>query len=129
MEDGRVSNGPSDKSVSQVTEPSLWPRAMAAMTIYYLRDQNPMWRQTIEQMIQGMSALASDQGDYAFFPSGVTSPIRSSRREGQPVGEAMPTGFLALDGGNVRVIQGLAQYYRLSGYEPAEPWPKNLPSS
>ena len=33
--------------------------------------------------------------------------------------QEMPTGFLALDGGNVRVIQGLAQYYRLTGYEPA----------
>ena len=40
------------------------------MTIYYLRDKNPMWKQTIEQMIQGMSALASDEGDYCFFPAG-----------------------------------------------------------
>ena len=67
---------PSDKSVTQVTSPSLWPRAMAAMTIYYLRDKNPMWKQTIEQMIQGMSALASDQGDYAFFPAGGYEPNR-----------------------------------------------------
>ena len=117
--DGSVTD-PSDKSVSQVTEPSLWPRAMGAMTIYYLRDQNPMWKNTIEQMIQGMSALASDQGDYAFFPFGGYEPNQKFSLGGAAGGrQAMPTGIVALDGGNARVIQGLAQYYRLTGYEPA----------
>lgn len=108
-----------DKSVSQVTTPNLWPRAMAAMMIYHTRDGNPMWKQTIEQMIQRMSKLISDQGDYAFFPAGGYEPNKKFVL-GWSAGELeMPIGYLALDGGNGRVIQGLAQYYRLTGYEPA----------
>ncbi len=108
-----------DKSVSQVTNPSLWPRAMAAMMIYHTRDGNPMWQQIIEQMIQRMSELISDQGDYAFFPAGGFEP-HTKFVVGLSAGELeMPIGYLALDAGNVRVIQGLAQYYRQTGYEPA----------
>jgi hypothetical protein len=116
--DGRTADA-SDKSVTQVTNPNLWPRAMAAMTIYNLRDKNPMWKQTIEQMIQGMSAMASDEGDYSFFPAGGYEPNKRFSGGGAAGEQVMPTGYLALDGGNVRVIQGLAQYYRVTGYEPA----------
>jgi hypothetical protein len=116
--DGTTS-GPSDTSVQQITNPNLWPRAMAAMMIYHIRDGNPMWHQAIEQMIHGMSALASDQSDYAFFPAGGYEPNKRFNGGGTAGEQEMPTGYLALDGGNVRVIQGLAQYYRLTGYEPA----------
>jgi len=115
-----------DKSVSQITNPNLWPRAISVMTIYYLRDKNPMWKQTIEQMIQGMSALASDQGDYCFFPAGAYELGKKFSGGGGAGEQVMPTGFLALDGGNVRVIQGLAQYYRVAGYEPARRLAKKL---
>ncbi|MGA9055873.1 MAG: hypothetical protein WB763_05110 [Terriglobia bacterium] len=47
---------------------------MAPMTIYYLGDQNPMWKETIEGMIQRMTQLATDQGDYSFFPAGAYEP-------------------------------------------------------
>src|SRR4051794_21793236 len=110
---------PSDKSVSQITNPNLWPRAISAMMIYYMRDGNPMWHQAIEQMIQGMSPLLSDQTEYAFFPAGGFEPGKRFNGGGAAGEQEMPTGFLALDGGNVRVIQGLAKYYRLKGYEPA----------
>jgi Beta-L-arabinofuranosidase, GH127 len=108
-----------DKSVSQVTNPNLWPRAMALMMVYYLHDSNPMWKQTIEQMIQGMLALATDEGDYAFFPAGGYEPNKKFSGGWAAGEQEMPTGYLALDGGNVRVIQALAQYYRLTGYQPA----------
>jgi hypothetical protein len=110
---------PSDAAVRQVTNPNLWPRAMAAMMIYQTRDGNPIWHQAIENMIHGMSALASDQGDYAFFPAGGYEPIMHFTGGGAAGQQEMPTGYLALDGGNVRVIQGLAQYYRLTGFESA----------
>jgi hypothetical protein len=116
----------SDKSVSQITNPNLWPRAIAAMIIYYLRDKNPMWKETIERMIQGMSTLVSDQGDYCFFPPGGFEPNARFAGGGEAGEQVMPTGFLALDGGNVRVIQGLAQYYRMTGYEPARTLAKKL---
>jgi len=116
----------SDPSVTQVTNPNLWPRAIAAMMVHYLYDKDQMWRASIEQMIHGMYDLASDQGDYAFFPVGGFEPGASFGR-GMSAGEQqMPTGLLALDGGNVRVIQGLATYYRLTGYEPAGTLAKKL---
>jgi len=108
-----------DKSVTQVTSPVLWPRAIAAMTIYHTRDGNPMWKQTIEQMIQGMAGLISDQGDYGFFPAGGYEPNTKFIGEVAGVGtQIMPTGVVAVDGTSL-VMQGLAQYYRLTGYEPA----------
>lgn len=116
----------SDKSVRQITNANLWPRAMAAMMIYQIRDGNPIWHQAIEKMIQGMSALASDQGDYAFFPVGGYEPNLRFHGGGAAGEQEMPTGYLALDGGNVRVIQGLAQYYRLTGYEPARTLARKL---
>jgi hypothetical protein len=105
-----------DKSVKQITCPSLWPRAIATMTVYYLRDRNPVWKSTIERMIDRMSEIATLQGDYAFFPAGAYEPnVRFS--DGGYL--AAPLGFLAIDHGEGRLIQGLAQYYRASGYESA----------
>ncbi len=106
----------SDKSVTQLTSPALWPRAMAAMVIYYLRDQNPLWKQTIERMIQRMSKLATDEGRFAFVPAGGFELNAAFASAGE---QEMPSGYLAVDGGNGRLIQGLAQYYRMTGYEPA----------
>ena len=61
---------------------------MAAMTIYYLRDQNPMWKQTIERMIQRMSQLATDEGDYASFPAGAYEPNVKFGGPGEPADDA-----------------------------------------
>jgi hypothetical protein len=111
---------PSDKSVTQFTSPNVWPRAMAAMTIYYLRDQNPLWKQTIERMIQRMSELATDGGDCSFFPAGAYEPNLKFGYPGAGGPFIMPLGPLAMEGGNGRLIQGLAQYYSVTGYEPAQ---------
>jgi len=118
-----------DKSVSQITNPNLWPRAMAAMMIYHLRDRNPMWNETIERMIQGMSELFSDQGDYGYFPAGgfeLNARFLKNTNVNMQARQVTPTGYLALDGGNGRMIQGLAQYYRLSGFEPARRLAKKI---
>jgi len=110
---------PSDQSVRQVTNPYIWTRAVAAMTIYYLRDKNPMWKQTIERMIQRMSEIATDEGDYIFFPAGGYEPNARFGAGDSASDQVMPTGLLAVEGGNGRLIQGLSQYYRVTGYEPA----------
>jgi len=108
----------SDNSVTQFTFPALWPRAIAAMTIYNLRDQNPLWRQTIEGMIQRMLQLVTNEYDYSFFPAGSYEP--NAKLTGPGVCNVMPTGVLAMEHGNGRLIQGLAQYYRVTAYEPAQ---------
>ena len=83
------------------------------MTVYYLRDKNPMWKAAIEKMILRLSNLAVDRGDYAYFPAGSFLP------GGKYAPNApMPTGIMGeeLSG---RIIQGLAQYYQATGFEPA----------
>jgi hypothetical protein len=101
-----------DSSVEQVATPVTCQRIISTMTVYYLRDGNPMWKDTIEKMIQRLAALAIVQGDYAYMPGGSIEP------NGNYGPGPMPLGRMA-DDTNARLIQGLAQYYKVTGYEPA----------
>jgi hypothetical protein len=102
-----------DPSVSQVASPVTCQRAIATMTVYYLRDKNPMWKSATEKMIQRLNAFTVDRGDYGYFPSGAWIP---NAKYGS--GTQMPAGFMAEETSG-RMIQGLAQYHRVTGYEPA----------
>ncbi len=102
-----------DPAVTQLGSVMSSHRAIATMTVYYLRDKNPMWKAAIEKMILRLSNLAVDRGDYAYFPAGSFLP------GGKYAPNApMPTGIMGeeLSG---RIIQGLAQYYQATGFEPA----------
>lgn len=87
-------------------------RLMSAMTVYYLRGRAPVWKEAIERMVAGLTELAIDKGSYAYFPRGAFSPDVPRVRDAE-----MPTEIRASLVG--WVIQGLAQYYRAAGYEPA----------
>jgi hypothetical protein len=102
-----------DLDVAQVTHPTACQRMLGTMALYYARDKNPMWKATIEKMIQRLEALAVDKGEYAYWPRGGLEPFG---RYG--AGAPMPTGFRGEETSG-RVIMGLAQYYRVTGYEPA----------
>lgn len=103
-----------DKSVSQIANLSSCERAIGTMTLYYVRDGNPMWKATIEKMIQRLSALAIDRGDYAYFVAGSFEPNAKVDPN-----SAMPLGSLWGVSWNTRGVQALAQYYRTTGHEPA----------
>jgi len=103
-----------DPSVKEVTTSSVCARLIRIMTVYFLRDGNPMWKATIEQMIHRLRALAVDREDYSYIPSGGFEV--NAKFSGDAV---MPTGIEAIEGGNVRLIQGLSKYYEVTGYEPA----------
>jgi Beta-L-arabinofuranosidase, GH127 len=104
-----------DPSVAQIGSAYTCQRVIPAMTLYYLRDQNPMWKASIEQMIQRLSQLAVYRDDYAFYPDGMLEPNASYDPHA-----AMPIGIRSIEwGGNGRLIQALAQYYAVTGYEPA----------
>jgi len=111
--DGSVTDF-ADPSVSQFTNAASCGRAISTMMVYHLRDQNPMWPAAIEKMIQRLSQLTLDRGDWCTFPRGVFEPqaIIDPRAE-------MPQGSLWGTTCNVRVIQSLGQYYRMTRYEPA----------
>ncbi len=86
------------------------------MSLYYTRDRNPMWKQAMRQMVDRAAALAIDRGDYAFYPRGSFEPNAVESASDQ---KDMFTGMGVVDVGGGRVIQGLAQCYKLTGYEPA----------
>jgi hypothetical protein len=103
-----------DPSVSQFSSAGACGRGIATMTVYYLRDKNPMWKATIEKMIQRFSELAVDRGDYCYLPGGSFEPNATiDPRVEMPVGSLWGTTW------NARLIQSLGQYYRVTGYEPA----------
>jgi DUF1680 family protein len=85
------------------------------MTVYYRRDGNPMWRAAGEKMVQRLAQLAIYRDDYAYYPDGMLEPNATYGSVTE-----MPIGAKSIEwGGNGRLIQGLAQFYAATGYEPA----------
>jgi hypothetical protein len=109
----------SDPSIAQVATPVSCQRMISTMTVYNLRDGNPMWRGATEKMIGRLSTFAVSQDDYAWMPAGGVEP------NAQYGSGPMPLGFMAEET-SARMIQGLAQYYRVTGYEPARELARRL---
>jgi hypothetical protein len=104
-----------DPSISQIASAYTCQRVIPPMTLYYMRDQNPMWKGAIEKMIQRLTQLAFNREDYAYWPDGVLEVNGSYGSHTE-----MPTSISCIEwGGNGRLIQALAQYYSVTGYEPA----------
>jgi hypothetical protein len=103
----------SDPSITQVATPVSCQRMISTMTVYFLRDGNPMWRDAAEAMIKRLASFAVYQGDSAWMPAGGVEP---NAKYGAAA--TMPVGFMAEET-SARLIQSLAQYYRVTGYEPA----------
>ena len=64
----------SDESVTQITAPQKCGRTISAMTVCYLRDKNPLWKNTVERMIQRLADLALYRGQYVYIPEGGFEP-------------------------------------------------------
>ena len=118
--DGTSTNA-NNLDVAFVTTPAKCGRTIGTMTVYYLRDKNPMWKAAAEKMIQRLKELTVDRGEYVYIPRGGLEP--HAKFGSQAV---MPTGYDAIDYGNVRMIQGLSQYYAATGYEPARQFAAKL---
>lgn len=103
---------PPPPPASHYTLPLFCGRRIGAMTAYLLRDPEGPWDEAIQRIVQGLWSIAIDKGDYAYFPQGEFYPGQPRVREA-----AMPVGIWSSLVG--WTIQGLAQYHRISGYEPA----------
>jgi hypothetical protein len=100
-----------DASIGQIANSQTCQRIISTMTVYYLRDGNPIWKDAIEKMIQRLAAMAVVQDDYAYMPGGTVEP-------GADYGPGpMPVGNTA-EATSAELIQGLAQYYKVTGYKP-----------
>lgn len=93
-------------------------RLLSAMTLYQLRDGGKLWKESIERLVDGLTGLAVDKGDYAFF---APHPLWAEKgaREDFAAGTAR-----ALELRNVAL--GLVHVYRELGYEPARRLAKKL---
>jgi len=106
----------SDSSVTQVAFGANWARTLGTMSVYYVRDQNALWKDTMQRLVDRTAALAIDHGDYAYVPVGSYEP---NAERGSADLQFVPLGEPAVDNGGGRLIQGLSQCYRVTGYEPA----------
>ena len=87
-------------------------RLIEAITVYYLRDGNILWKNMIEVIVQRLMKLCIDRGDYCYFPKGSIAPNARLDQEAE-----MPKRRWASDFG--WMIAGLTRYYNVSGYKPA----------
>ena len=101
-----------DAGQGQFCTPSFLGRLIAAMTLYDLQSPDPVWKQSIDRMIARLSELVVVRGDYAWLPAAGLAPGAEVAPD-----TPMPIGFWASLPG--WLVQGLAQYYRESGHEPA----------
>ena len=94
------------------TLPWATGRLMGAMSLYGLRGGGQPWEDTVRGVVDGLAELAIERDDYAYFREGAFGD-NQPRSPDAPV----PTGRPASQVG--WTIQGLAQAYRVMGYEPA----------
>ena len=115
--DGSVSKEASP-DITQFTHPYVNGRIMSTMVIYYLRDNNPVWKKTIGKMIDRLLELAVHKEDYCYFPNLYYEPNAKM--------DKLDSSYLKepkqIEGGelNGRIMHAAAQYYKISGYEPAK---------
>ena len=118
---------PKDMDVDHYAQ--LWTgngRLLGALSIYYRMTGDEVWNQTAKGIVDRLNELAITIGDEAFFPKFVYTPGESySKEDIQEYIEAMYQASGSESEKNsplwqTWVITGLAQYYRVSKYEPAK---------
>ncbi len=102
-----------DPLQGQICTPSLSGRLIGTMTLYWIQDRNPVWKETVEKMINRLSELVVHKDGYAYMPTGAITPGAEVTDDmPMPVGDSWSCQPAWL-------VQGLVQYYRVAGYEPA----------
>ncbi len=95
------------------TMPYANGRLLNVISIYYLRSgKDALWRQVGERVVDGLTALAVDHGDYVTFDWIQYAPDHSYIARSETPGTHWAT-WLAW------AMQGTANFYRTTGYEPA----------
>ena len=95
-----------DSSIEQIANSLTCQRIISTMTVYYLRDGNPMWKDAIEKMIQRLAAVAVVQDDYAYMPAGSVEPGADFGPGPMPVGHTAENFSALVDPGSGAVLQG-----------------------
>ena len=94
------------------TQPYSNGRLLAAIMAYHLTTRDDLWLEAGRKIVDGLWGLAIDRGEYAYFGTGQYGPGEVSDPNA-PIPHpwmTMPFGW---------TLMGLAQFARLTGYEPA----------
>ena len=103
-----------DPAFTQVAASLSNGRLLNALTIYYLRDHNPVWTGIADRMVRRLAELVVYRDDHAFFPTGLFAP-----------GAVLPADLNdkpsdnMVDMGGARLLESLARYFRATGFQPA----------
>lgn len=94
------------------TEPYVNGRLLGAIGIYYLITGDSLWKEVGKKIVDGLARQTVDKGDYAYFSTGQFGVNKVSDPNAPMPGPwmNMPFGWIAM---------GLAQFGRVTGYEPA----------
>jgi hypothetical protein len=104
-----------DESVEYIASPTPIGRVMGILTNYYLRDnKNSAWEKLVEKMVDRSLEITIDKGDYGYMPAGFYEPDSIVSPDAP-----LPKGTVGLESYG-RLIQGPANFYKYTGYEPAK---------
>jgi len=93
-------------------EPYVNGRLLAAIALYYKTTGEAHWRVIGERIVDALTRLAVDRGDYAYFTKGMYAVNEASDPKAPMPGpwSLMLCGWVGMD---------LAQFYNVTRYEPA----------
>jgi hypothetical protein len=94
-------------------------RNIAAMTIYYLRSGDEIWKAATNNLIDALGRIAVDRGSFAYYSPSVMIYAEGSTED---IGVEKP-----VMGAEVREIYpALVRWYKITGYKPAITLAKKL---
>ena len=87
-------------------------RLLGAIAIYYLLTGDELWVETGQKVAGALQSRAVDRGEYAYFPA-IRYDWGAEVDSSAPIPNAITCSCAGW------VLQGLSQFYRFTGYEPA----------
>jgi len=100
------------KRTQQLISPAYAGRTTAAMMLYYQRSGDELWKNAALRIVDALTEIAVDKGDYAYFSPNCTLSFKGHDGD---IAEANP-----LVAAETRIITGaLLHVYQITGYEKA----------
>ncbi len=103
-----------DPAITQLSASFPNARLLNALTIYYLRDHNPVWTGIAGRMVQRLAELAISRDGYCFYPVGFWAPQAEIPRDVRSAASDNMVNW-----GGARLFESLARYFLATGNQPA----------
>ena len=101
-----------DRTAEQLVNPFICGQMLRVMSLYETRDGGSLWQEPIRRLVDGLTDLAVDIGDYAYY---WPSPFWGEKN---PPADVKPRYQFQM--GEISIVAfGLTCAYRHTGYEPA----------